>query len=572
MENGPPVQPSPNARRIPQFRPLVPVKRDSLWYLPRSPWITYQDILVRLEYHRLMKGILRWNRLRTMVAPDTSDTDPFGPNPEMRRIEALGPEDELSSALEYPNPFIDQLDAFRRHTILVLTGLPGIGKTSFLGLVFHLRVAATLPTLYMVDEHHAVVFVQGKTWLVPAAELSYVFQKDWVPEGTWCLVECYSGFRGIPRAFVKGRRFLLVAASPQNSSTLSVKDFMTAQYCVMRPWSLQELLDGLQFQDLYSAERPAPADLENFFKRYGGSARLAYQKSADRFEVSKFEARITNAVNLLGSDNLKPFIRSLFTTMDIDAFSSSRLAGLHDILHTLLSVFPLDDVDRTRLCVGAPSESMALRAVEILAPNLATARDEFRLLSEVQSPTARGWTLTLCNKFYHDSIKAGGVWRLQRMHQTSQGPGLNDIWWTEVHDDPSPLYLVADSKLSIVPGVRFIAWPERVPSRPLRREQEPMITPGDHIYYIPEQTSNPIFDSFYIDKSHHALGFQTMTTLDGPRIKLPSVEWLKAYEVKEITYILVTPDKLKGERRVEMPRVLGEGFSLDAVYHLPIWS
>lgn len=188
-------------------------------------------------------------------------TDPFPPRPAMFRIEALGPENELSQATEYPNPFVGKANVFLPLRLLLITGLPGIGrvaaslmvefvlndlitgKTMFLSLIFSLRVAANLPTLLMTDQIIATLSMNGETWIVPVADLPYAFQTSWIPEEIWCLLDCNTNFPQIPSPFVQGRRFVVLAASPRGANLISTKDFWT-QYCVMQPWSLQELVDG----------------------------------------------------------------------------------------------------------------------------------------------------------------------------------------------------------------------------------------------------------------------------------------------------------------------------------------
>ncbi|KAJ7119439.1 hypothetical protein C8R44DRAFT_788083 [Mycena epipterygia] len=566
-------QPPAAAKLIRQFPSLYPTKREHIWVLPRSRRLGNKEIMVRLEYHRLLKGILKSLRLRQENSHTVADhedssvsgTDPFPPRPEMARIEALGPENELSQATQYPNPFVGQLHLFQPRGLLVITGLPGIGKTMFLKLIFHLRVAANLPTLLMSSEHKATIYINGEVWNVSAADIQEALETGWIPDETWCLLDCNPVFHHIPQPFAESRCFVVLAASPRSENLMSTKEFLT-RYCIMRPWSLPELYDGLQFQDDRATNRPTPAALKAFFERYGGSARHAYTHSCDRINLDAFETTITHAVDRLRKID-KNVLRSAFTAANIRDISTVSLAIPNDITHMFLSVFPLNDEDRTQFRVGSPSEDMVDKALEILANDLPTARKEFfELCAGVQNAAARGWSATLFNCFYHDIFSAGGVWILEQMKRGKSGS--ENAWWeTDVDGDSS--FLHADITLTIDDNDVLDHAAVCLNSVRLPKEDEKLATKSK-VYYIPNRQNFPAFDSFYIDKPHHAFGFQTSITLDGHDIKQPGVEWLKAHDITKISYIFVTPLTMEGKRRVKMPLALADELVFDSFYHLAL--
>ncbi|KAF7374991.1 hypothetical protein MSAN_00385200 [Mycena sanguinolenta] len=342
----------------------------------------------------------------------------------------------------------------------------------------------------------------------------------------------------------------------------SVRDFATTRYCMMGPWTLQELCEGLQFQTLPS-KRPNPQNLEEFFNRFLGSARLAYQS------ILVFEAEIRNAAQKLNSMQ-RTLIRSLFSTTKIIDLLVFRIAIPDEISHILLSVFPLDDLNRTRILAVVPSEAMASKALDILATDLGTARQEFwnLLHPDIPNQAARGWASTIFNRFYHDVIVVGGVWRLQMIYETSRGE--EDAFYTATNDEETTPFLSANSRLSIVTNANRDIHGTPASLRAMRLpEKEGDATEVD-VYYIPDCTDFLPFASFYVDKPHLAIGFRASISLDGQPIKVPTLDWLQAHDIKNVSYVLVTPEKMVGPRRVVVPLQLADTSIVDKFYHLPL--
>ncbi|KAJ7721552.1 hypothetical protein DFH07DRAFT_857710 [Mycena maculata] len=453
----------------------------------------------------------------------------------MYQIEALGPDDELSAATSYPNPFVGKAHVFQPQGLLVITGLPGIvrlpslllssllndpntGKTMFLALIFHLRMAANLPTLHMVTESYATVYVHGAVWTVSADALPNAFGMKWIPDETWCLLDCNTRSRNIPGTFVQASRYIVIAASPRGENLLATKDFTT-------------------------------------------HARHAYLDSGDKRKVADFEERINRAALKLSKID-KDIIRSSLTASAMNNFT---LVIPDEVCHMLLSIFPTDDQDRTVFTVKSPSEAMTDKALAILAHDLPTARQEFfQFCVGVQNAAARGWSATLFNRFYHDILIAGGVWLLNAMKQGTEGS--KNTWW-EV-DESTAFLLCADKELCIHNTNNTLDHePVSLNSVRLPEGENRPAMPG--VYYIPDRQNFPTFDSFYIDKPGHAFGFQASITLDG-HIKPSGVEWLQTHGIVEITYILITPDTIKGRRRVKMPHALANGLHFDLFCHVAL--
>ncbi|KAJ7139386.1 hypothetical protein C8R44DRAFT_764336 [Mycena epipterygia] len=105
------------------------------------------------------------------------------------------------------------------------------GKTMFLTLIFYLRVAAGLPTLYMSFDEYATVYKDDKLWRVQPKEFL-----EFLPNETWCLVDCNSSFQTIPGILLHSQRYIVQAASPRNGRMhWAKKTHVGAQYCLMKP-------------------------------------------------------------------------------------------------------------------------------------------------------------------------------------------------------------------------------------------------------------------------------------------------------------------------------------------------
>ncbi|KAJ7778492.1 hypothetical protein B0H16DRAFT_1879120 [Mycena metata] len=562
------MPPSLGVTRIPDFIHSNLTKIGPLWVLSPSPWIASQQIMVRLEYHHLLKGILRSLQMQhdfTGFPEDAGELQfSYPPRLDSLKIQALGPENELSEASDYPNPFVGKGHLCQRQRLLIISGLPGIGKTLFLSLIFHLRVAANLPTLYMLSEKQAIFVVDHVAWLVPRSAYTYASATGWIPDNVWCLLDSTPELRYIPQ--MNGRH-MVWAASPRDVKLQTTKDFIT-QSCVMRPWSLQELQDGHQFQ--VGVTTPLEPDtLANFFERYGGSARHAYRDGGDKVKMLAFENKINEEARRL-SKLANYEVRWPFTAFSIDSASIASPTNPDDVSHMLLSIFPYDDHDRCNFITGSPSTAMAWKALAILANDLPTARREFSEMRErKQNEGSRFWTAMLFRHFFHEVICAGGEWVLQPMKRQQDGP--NDAW-CEIDESGGDYFFRADKELSTrgtndalnhesgsVPCVRLSTAEEDLDVNP-------------NVYYVPDREKSPAFDGFYIDKPGHAFVFQASLTLDGHEIKPPGIEWLKAHGIDEIAYVLVTPARVpsKGSGRAKILAQGDEQAPFDSCYTLAL--
>ncbi|KAJ7782789.1 hypothetical protein B0H16DRAFT_1709626 [Mycena metata] len=428
-------KPPTGAELISSFTVSYPENKNGVWVLPRSLWASPQPIMVRHEYHALLKGILRSLQIQYERGPpvlgDINDPEPE-PGHTGFELQALDPSLELA-VKHYPNPFVGALNFFQRRGLLVITGLPGIGKTMFLSLVFHLRTVAKLPTLYFTSNTDpAILTIDGVAWMVPMSSLLSGFGTTWIPKETWCLIDSSPTSCSIPNSVVRSGRYVILAASP--AQTLEgTKDFST-QYCVMRPWSLKELIDGFPFQHFFAASFAATPQ-----------------------KVKLFEGKINTVAKTLSKIN-KDALRAAFTATAID---SSYLAIPYTLSHMLLSIFPENDEDRSNFVVTSPSLASRDKALAILANDLPTARQEFfELCVGAPNAAARGWASSLFNRFFHDFLCEGGQWDL---HCMSKGRQESKNAYYETTDQNSIKIFRADKEIYIQ-GQRSVRSPASPPA------------------------------------------------------------------------------------------------------------
>ncbi|KAF9034500.1 hypothetical protein BDZ89DRAFT_515498 [Hymenopellis radicata] len=264
-----------------------------IWFLPDvGPGSEDSTpIMIRQEYHEMMLGILQWMEYRIARVhqqwshsrtrkQEESDVD-LSQSPSWLE-ETPAPGDlgvvhasPLSDTMTYPNPFVGKTGVTTGGGV-VLTGLPGIGKSSFLWVVYNLRCAAGLPTLYVAESpSSSILWKGGKPYGINMITINREQLRQALPTDTWCLVDSDSTHVSIPEPLVTGRRFIIQAASPGVNRMQWMKKVMGTSYLIMRPWDCGELIAGRQCQQeafrIYDETQ-----LVDFYNLYGGSARDAY--------------------------------------------------------------------------------------------------------------------------------------------------------------------------------------------------------------------------------------------------------------------------------------------------------
>ncbi|KAJ6623685.1 hypothetical protein B0H10DRAFT_777669 [Mycena sp. CBHHK59/15] len=527
--------------------------QEHIWVLPEGQGFLANlptvQVMIRKEYDDLLVAILS-----SLERQQALRNNPSAPGPD--RAEAfqlrITPRDpSLFNREPYPNPFAlaQYRNLYHKNGALIITGLPGIGKTSFLALLFHLRVAKNLPTLYMETEDSAKIFKNGQ--LGELRNPTDVDLTENMPPETWCLVDSNSHLTTVPGSVQESKLFIVQATSP-TAERMAYTKKRRCQFCLMAPWTLEELIAGSSLQDWPTTE----PRIKTFWEKFGGSARNVFFHADD---PDSFEHEIDAAAGNFDADDIERLITSTVSTLTVPG----------QVGHMLLSAFPLGDHDRREFQIRPPSDAMYDKVLKRISTSVDDARRRlYRICSGVDSPGCKAWVGHLFDQHYHDFLLAGGMWRLHVL-QKPDGVQGQVITWTGLLQ-PSGSFLRAEKEMSIV---------DRTTNAPVRpatisrvlfdKQNEPKegkaLSKG--VYYRPTQRTFATFDSLYVLKTNHVLAFQASVAKKHD-VEKTDVEWLKERKVKKITYIYVTPSNYNGCPQVQVPVALEDSF--DHFYHMKL--
>ncbi|KAF9069283.1 hypothetical protein BDP27DRAFT_729786 [Rhodocollybia butyracea] len=180
------------------------------------------------------------------------------------------------------------------------------------------------------------------------------------------------------------------------------KKHPAAHYLVMKPWSAEELISGLQLQDISRMETNAEA-LVKFRDQYGGSARDAYKYASN---MSWCQVAISNAT------------RGINEVVITEAFKStpSSLQLPDDAGHMLLSVLPLSDNDRREFIINTPTEYLRSTLLDLIDLNREVAsRTLYTICLGCPTPGSRALAAQIFDRNHSPFIRMGGTWELHQM-------------------------------------------------------------------------------------------------------------------------------------------------------------
>ncbi|KAJ7347094.1 hypothetical protein DFH08DRAFT_870239 [Mycena albidolilacea] len=571
------VENPPSAQRVPVIRPpddVPDVKTPAfMWVLPHAEDLSYllsasSRILLRQEYYNILVALLWYldrksldDRIDVDGYPvDQINVPPRQINVPPRQEHSPGPDElcipehmpDISEATIFPNPFLDprQGNLYREFGALIITGLPGIGKTILLAVIFWLRVAAKLPTAYMTDPNVVLVytgahfFVLTNPTLIPVA----------LGRNAWFLVD--SNVRNLdpPQVVIDSGRFIVQAASPRASRTQWARKNQGSgirPFCLMQPWTLDELFAGSSLQ----IEQCTGADMYAFFQKFGGSARHVYDES---HQLSAFDDLVKEAAATLVNDTelIMRVIQLCTPNRSID----------NKVGHLLVTTLPLDDRDRTQFRMASPTNYLQDLLILQLDRNLQTARRLLYVINVgVRTPGCKATATDLLDKYHHWFIGEGGRWRLRKFKKSPHARSGAEANLWQAQEEDCDRVLVADGRMSIEPASKVKQQQPkaltviRTPTSELRRLHK-------HQFYRPRESNFPTFDSFYIYQKRHAFVFQasepdkTHSVNDRGRI------WMEGHDIDKFTYIYVSGPKMDKRPTISLP-VEHESQFVD-IYHL----
>ncbi|KAJ7742702.1 hypothetical protein DFH07DRAFT_777638 [Mycena maculata] len=487
------VEHPPSPERVPVVRPpddVPDVKtRAHMWVIPRAKDPSYlpsasSRLLLCQEYYNILVALLWYLDRKREAAP--ADMKQAFPDPSaddvhmdvdgypieqinvlLRQIKLLldqkyspGPDKlcipehmpDISEATIFPNPFLDphQGNLYREFGALIITGLPGIGKTVLLAVIFWLHVVANLPTAYMTDPNIVLVyttthfFVLHNPTLIPAA----------LERNTWFLVD--SNIRNLdpPQAVINSGHFIVQAASPRASRTQwAVKNQGSGirPFCLMQPWTLDELFTGSSLK----IEQRTGVDMHTFFQKFGGSARHVYDES---HRLSAFNDLVKEAAATLVNDT-ELIIRVI--QLRAPNRSIDDKAG-----HMLVTPLPLSDRDRTQFGMASPTSYLEDLLILQLDRNLQTARRLLYVINVgVGTPGCKATAADLLDKHHHWFIGEGGRWRLRKFKKLphARSGATANLWQAQ-----EECYWVKGHQCTLhPPGIEFFGPNPQLPNQVL---------------------------------------------------------------------------------------------------------
>ncbi|KAJ7212277.1 hypothetical protein GGX14DRAFT_448502, partial [Mycena pura] len=538
----------PQLRKVHRENPdptLFPVKDDWIWVLPNEigPDEPASEMFVRQEYHDLLVAILDSIKVRNDIDAHVSR------NSKRRRGETSGPEVGLEEARiylgdSYALPIIQEGRQILRYTGVVITGSPGIGKTTCLKYMFLLRAAANLPTIYMSSERTATVCKNGYLGEMEDAEFKREFRKN-MPCSTWALVESNANFTTIPPAIIDLGFFVVQAASPRLGRMKAALKLAghRAQIFVMEPFTAWELVIA---QTLRNGRGPSERQLVEFHERFGGSARRAAEEALHQDEFD-------NKINSIKATRKREDFRSLIFYSTSVMLAEGSIPN--DIAHLFMSVLPLTNADRQEFRVGPPSRDIYFKLEEWLEITHEVARRAFfeRCL-QANTPGSKSFAGEMLGQHFHDVITPGGMWNLRRLGaEGDKTKALTRIYTVENGMSKPEVVLKVHQTMEIVPSDTPVPPRTSVSKQTWGRlrENEPSILNRVGVYYRPTRRNFPGADSFYILEPGHALLFQGSVKASPCGITEEAVDWFEARGITKFTYIYVSTPKCNPQ--VQLP-------------------
>ncbi|KAJ7272618.1 hypothetical protein B0H12DRAFT_589057 [Mycena haematopus] len=172
----------------------------------------------------------------------------------------------------------------------------------------------------------------------------------------------------------------------------------------------------------------------------------------------------------------------------------------------------------------------------------------YRTCEKVDTPSCQMWAAYLYDTFFQDYLVQGGRQPLRlfnKIPNAKEGARMHE--WT-ADENECGKYLKVDHGMVVVPSTELLWLPAAARHLVTNKEQEPAT--GEmlqtRVYYRPTRRNFPTFDGFYVccHKQEHALRMQTSLAVTYT-VRKQGLQWLRDRGIKKVTYIYVTPDRVK---------------------------
>ncbi|KIK62499.1 hypothetical protein GYMLUDRAFT_84424 [Collybiopsis luxurians FD-317 M1] len=504
----------PIAYKLPGFQQVEVTSSYDGLQLPKKIWTFTSGgsmpIMIRQEFHDGLTAILQW--IECLI----SSTESILPI-------SFTPTDNLcKDETEYPNPFKGHLRTCIQAGLAV-TGHPGIGKSYFLYYIWTTRIALNLPTLFVHRRDEVLLWQDGQMYTAPFAQCSDRRLRNILDQTVWCLVDSSQDLWDVPSSVYLAGRFIIQAAAPRKERvSWTTKVPKMVFYYVMREWSAEELIAGLQLQEETFSEVKAE-HLVKFHNILGGSARDAYRYAPS---LDGRILHLENTAKRLGLD--------VFTHVNsVDLFNPLSSAAEpmvgESIRHQFMSVFPWNNEDRSQYEIRPPTEMVLDIIVEAIRSKFKVNRvNLFNYLAAgdgIEDATLASYFYDLN---YHDFLCRDVVLNCFMFHPSKRAriPGRAKRYWVS-KSTPAECYPFSMKKCYV-----YVFEAKNPPEFKLGH------------YYRPSSRIFLTFDSMLVVTATHVIIFQSsMSCLHG--VSLKGLEWLAAQGFTTIECVYVSPSATK---------------------------
>ncbi|KAJ7291445.1 hypothetical protein C8J57DRAFT_1272998 [Mycena rebaudengoi] len=459
----------------------------------------------------------------------------------------------MNAASPPSNPFAEDKHRAPVLNRLIVTGLPGIGKSAFARYILILRAIAGLPTVVVYKKTFLHLYTNGKRFEHPMNS-DLVMQ---LPANTWFLVDSGTDLLGVPVDLWVARGFIIQFMSPGEGRAQWMKNVLPRPVVVaMKPWSAAELIAARSVQA--RAPKVTNAQLHQFVRQYGGSARDAYGYAG---EPRRYSQGLDNALENFTPEN----VRKMLVTHPLPSFVESGIS------HHIFSIYPQVQEGIRDVTLSSPTPHVRDRLLAYISKLETQQRNEiWRVL--LHHPYGKTLAGNMLDANFHRVLLNEPVWPLvvmdrRSIHRQSQSnfyvrgesltnhtPAGNLRPWAGMSPPPPPPP-AAWLSLRDNPGIQRIGPPQPGQNQ-LRIDNFDGPAPSTLIpstYYFPKSRTYASFDSFLLTAPKTAIVFQATVGKRHGNV-LSGFENLKALGVDTISYVLVAQES--NEIEIDFPRAL----------------